>query len=124
MREVESHLVDLDYKRVAFDKLDNGLDISTVWLGLDHQYGSGPPIIFETMIFVPAYSEFWIGDRKRVNTREEFGEMARYSTEEEARIGHKKFVEKYSLYRSVEQIMEAPPVDKPSQNPTNPPNSA
>lgn len=25
--------------------------ISTVFLGLDHQYGSGPPLLFETMIF-------------------------------------------------------------------------
>lgn len=25
--------------------------ISTVWLGLDHQFGDGPPLIFETMLF-------------------------------------------------------------------------
>ena len=25
--------------------------VSTVWLGLDHGYGDGPPIIFETMVF-------------------------------------------------------------------------
>jgi hypothetical protein len=28
--------------------------LSTVWLGLDHNYGvSGPPLIFETMLFAP-----------------------------------------------------------------------
>jgi hypothetical protein len=28
------------------------IEISTVWLGLDHQFGVGPPLIFETMIFI------------------------------------------------------------------------
>jgi hypothetical protein len=27
--------------------------LSTVWLGLNHQYGDGPPLIFETMLFAP-----------------------------------------------------------------------
>ncbi len=27
------------------------VNVSTVFLGLDHQYGEGPPHIFETMIF-------------------------------------------------------------------------
>lgn len=25
--------------------------VSTVWMGLNHQYGDGPPLIFETMVF-------------------------------------------------------------------------
>jgi hypothetical protein len=25
--------------------------VSTVFLGLDHQYGDGPPLLFETMVF-------------------------------------------------------------------------
>jgi hypothetical protein len=25
--------------------------VSTVFLGLDHQYGDGPPLVFETMVF-------------------------------------------------------------------------
>lgn len=25
--------------------------VSTVWLGLNHQFGDGPPLIFETMVF-------------------------------------------------------------------------
>ncbi len=28
-----------------------GGHVSTVFLGLDHQYGDGPPLLFETMIF-------------------------------------------------------------------------
>jgi hypothetical protein len=27
------------------------LEVSTVWLGLDHGFGASPPLIFETMIF-------------------------------------------------------------------------
>ena len=27
--------------------------VSTVFLGLDHQYGDGPPLLFETMVFAP-----------------------------------------------------------------------
>lgn len=31
--------------------------VSTVFLGLDHQWGHGPPILFETMIFTDGESE-------------------------------------------------------------------
>lgn len=37
----------------------NGFEafVSTVWLGLDHNYGDqGPPLIFETMVFQDAHS--------------------------------------------------------------------
>ena len=37
-------------RRVAFDKI-NGVEVSTVFLGLDHNYGSGPPVLWETMVF-------------------------------------------------------------------------
>jgi hypothetical protein len=31
--------------------------ISTVFLGIDHQFGAGPPILFETMIFTDGGNE-------------------------------------------------------------------
>lgn len=37
-------------RQVGHDERDGCL-VSTVFLGLDHQYGSGPPLLFETMIF-------------------------------------------------------------------------
>ena len=37
-------------RRVAFDKI-NGAGISTVFLGLDHNFDGGPPILWETMVF-------------------------------------------------------------------------
>jgi len=30
-----------------------GEKLSTVWLGLNHNWGDGPPLIFETMLFAP-----------------------------------------------------------------------
>lgn len=41
---------DRDKCRVARDEID-GVVISTVFLGLNHQWIDGPPLIFETMIF-------------------------------------------------------------------------
>lgn len=51
--------------------------ISTVFLGLDHSFFDGPPLVFETMIFGGP----------------EDGFMNRYSTWKEAEEGHKKAVE-------------------------------
>ena len=55
---------------------DKQLDVmvSTVFLGLDHNYGDGPPLIFETMIFGGPLDQW----------------QDRYSTEEEAKLGHER----------------------------------
>ena len=53
------------------------IKISTVFLGLDHSFGHGPPLLFETMIFGGPHDE----------------DMARYSTWDEAEAGHNKVVE-------------------------------
>lgn len=69
--------------RVAETTLADGTWISTVWLGLDHQFDAGPPLIFETMVF-PSRGE--LVDR----------ECERYSTEAEALAGHDAMVRKWS----------------------------
>lgn len=51
--------------------------VSTVWLGLDHQYGDGPPLIFETQVFGGEWD----------------AEQWRYTTEEEAARGHLAIVD-------------------------------
>jgi hypothetical protein len=33
--------------------------ISTVFLGLDHQFGEGPPLLFETMVFNKDRDDLW-----------------------------------------------------------------
>lgn len=48
---------DWSYKRVARTTVmdaahpDTVWEVSTVWLWLDHSFGYGPPLIFETMVF-------------------------------------------------------------------------
>lgn len=52
--------------------------VSTVFLGLNHQFGKGPPLLFETMVFE--------GERPLSMQR-------RYSTWDEAEKGHGTVVE-------------------------------
>jgi hypothetical protein len=46
--------------------------VSTVFLGLDHSFGTGPPLLFETMVFGGAMDQ----------------ETDRYTTWEQAEAGH------------------------------------
>lgn len=62
-------------RSVAKDKVGK-VSISTVFLGLCHQFGDGPPLIFETLVFGGELD----------------GEMDRYSTEAKALEGHKAMV--------------------------------
>lgn len=49
-------------------QITDDLEVSTVWLGLDHRFfGTGPPLIWETMIFGGAHDE----DQWRYSTRGE-----------------------------------------------------
>jgi hypothetical protein len=66
-----------EYKRVASTQVGD-VWISTVWLGLDHQYGDGPPLIFETMQF----------------DDDTAGDYERWSTLEEAQAGHEAWVKR------------------------------
>jgi hypothetical protein len=38
-------------RRVDLTDLPNGYTVSTVFLGLDHAFDDGPPVLFETMVF-------------------------------------------------------------------------
>ena len=61
--------------------------ISTVWLGLDHNFSpNGPPLIFETMVFRRKL-RFW---RHWTSLDQE-----RYSTKEAAIAGHDQMVERF-----------------------------
>ena len=69
---------DHEYKRVALEKFDGGVEVSTVWLGLNHQWDDNrPPLIFETMVFGGKLD----------------GEQWRYTTEEQAIKGHAMVVQ-------------------------------
>jgi len=60
--------------------------ISTVDLGLDHSFGMGKPLYYETMIFLE-------NEDYKNNEFSDF--QLRYSTEEEARISHENIVKAF-----------------------------
>jgi len=86
-------LEDNNYKVIKQETLPDGTGVSTVWLGLDHQFGKGKPLIFETMVFSKYYKKYSFRG-KEYKSRDSL-DMERYSTLKEAREGHKKMVEKW-----------------------------
>ena len=61
-----------DYARIGLDEVGDAR-VSTVWLGLNHEFLSGrPPLIFETMIFGGDHGDYCV----------------RYSSEAGAAAGH------------------------------------
>ena len=60
--------------------------VSTVDLGLDHNFGLGKPLYYETMIFLE-------NEDYKNNEFSDF--QLRYSTEEETRIGHENIVKAF-----------------------------
>ena len=75
------------------ETLPNGYWISTVFLGLDHNFSGGRPLLFETMAFKPRFATAKIGD-KDYNLREEVA-MDRYFTYKQAEEGHQKMVDEW-----------------------------
>jgi hypothetical protein len=66
-------------RHVAHDKVTPEIRVSTVFLGLEHNFGKpGPPILFETMVFGGPLD----------------GEQERYCTWDEAEKGHAAMLEK------------------------------
>jgi hypothetical protein len=63
-------------ERIVAKTMIGDAEVSTVFLGLDHRFGEGPPLIFESLIFGGVHD----------------GEMEHYSTWEEAEAGHAKLV--------------------------------
>lgn len=65
-----------DTRRVGRTEISEGVSVSTVFLALDHSFGDGPPVLFETMIFGGPHDDgCW-----------------RYCTWEEAEAGHARVV--------------------------------
>ncbi len=54
--------------------------VSTVFLGWDHSFGDATPVLFETMVFGGIYSDY----------------QRRYTTYEDAKIGHEETIEMIS----------------------------
>ena len=73
-------------RAVAKTKIGKAL-VSTVFLSLDHQWGDGPPLLFETLVFEGALD----------------GEMERYSTLDEAKAGHEVMVRRVRAENSEQE---------------------
>jgi hypothetical protein len=67
---------DGDRRRIALDTFPDGRLVSTVFLGLDHSWGDGPPLLFETMVFLNGDSV----------------DCQRYATRAEALAGHARAI--------------------------------
>lgn len=57
--------------------LPDNIKVSTVFLGIDHGFGSDKPVLFETMVFGGEHDQY----------------QDRYSTWDEAEAGHQKTIE-------------------------------
>ena len=55
---------------------DDGVFVSTVFLGLDHAFGGATPVLYETMIFGGQHDEY----------------QRRYTTKDDAIAGHEEAV--------------------------------
>ncbi len=64
-------------RTVKEDTIGN-VRVSTVFLGIDYRFGSGPPLLFETMVFGGALH----------------GEIDRYTKWKKAKQGHQAMVER------------------------------
>jgi hypothetical protein len=74
-------------RRVALDVVAPGIEVSTVFLGIDHNHsGEGPPVLFESMVF------------------DDYGgnDCRRWSTWAEAVKGHQQLVQ-FLTGRTVKQ---------------------
>ena len=68
-----------EYRRIGLTEVESGKVISTVWLGLDHNFGLGSLMMFETLVF---QEQGYFGDE----------ECHRYSTLDQAIEGHNEVV--------------------------------
>jgi len=72
---------------VAQDELAGGVSVSTVFLGLDHNWGfGGPPVLWETMIFGGPHADW----------------QRRWCSREEAIAGHAEALQLASATRAIE----------------------
>lgn len=77
MEETMPMFEDIGARTIARNEV-GAICVSTVFLVIDHNFGDGPPLVFETMIFGgPCDQEQW-----------------RYATYDEAEAGHRAAVER------------------------------
>jgi len=90
-------------RRVCLTELSPNTAISTVFLGLDHNFsrGKGKPLLFETMIFVDG-----IGMDSR-----------RFSTWDEAESFHRLAVSAFELHSELQSFHQIKLLEEPDEHP-------
>jgi len=73
-------------RHVAKTSVNDEVNVSTVFLGLDHSFGSGPPLLFETMIFGGEHDQY----------------QDRYETWDQAEVGHEEAVKLATVHSEQE----------------------
>lgn len=90
MLEWAKDMSDMSKKIVKQEYLENGLWISTVWLGLNHAFDlQKKPVIFETMVFKRKKGQKNLGDDI---------DQKRACTEEDALEVHERMKKKYENF--------------------------
>lgn len=83
-------LEDESIRRVAKTVIKGQVNVSTVFLFFDHNYGGGMPILYETMVFADRFGKYT-----------EFDEvMYRYYTKEQALLGHREMCQRIGIPES------------------------
>lgn len=106
--ELGKDFEDVNKKRVALTYLDNGVYISTVWVGLAHGFreNDNKPFIFETMVFDPEEkTQEAILNMPSFKYHEELYQE-RYTTEEEALAGHEKAIKMFEDWKEGDNVDE------------------
>lgn len=82
------------YRKLDYTEVGGMAFVSTIWLGINHRFGPGPPLIFETMAFLIPRDDDPPGllGRPPLTELSEYVPTRRYSTEDEARLGHLEVV--------------------------------
>lgn len=96
VEEWQKQICDVDSRRVAVTEIHH-CTVSTVFLGLDHNFGCGGlPLLFETMVFSGEMSTDSIDNGRPVRFQEDGSDqwldMQRYSFIAEAIEGHHRTV--------------------------------
>lgn len=73
LREWANGYEDAAMRRVAWT-VRGPVTVSTVFMGLNHQFGEGPPLVYETLVMGGRYDDW----------------MDRYSTWDDAVLGHRR----------------------------------
>jgi hypothetical protein len=77
-------------KTIKFTRY-NGIDVSTVFMGLDHNHGNGRAILFETMVFYDKSIE----EQQSLEYYNQY--QCRYYTYDEAIEGHREICTKLHI---------------------------